>query len=113
MNDHITPVEVEDPGVQRLMQELRETPTYSDVQMMADGRIVCICQLVYTWAILSDLTTFGYEDRWCYSSYEKARASLDIWVAANGEGEPYGWHRHPSTGRRRPDGDVEREYINL
>lgn len=26
--------------------------------------------------------------------------------------EPSGWFRHPPTGRRRPDGDPSKEYIN-
>jgi hypothetical protein len=29
----------------------------------------------------------------------------------DGTGEPVGWMRHPQTGRRRPDGDPAREYI--
>jgi len=28
------------------------------------------------------------------------------------EGEPEGWVRHIETGRRRPDGEEDREYIN-
>ncbi len=32
-------------------------------------------------------------------------------VEWEGEGEPTGWFRHPRTGRRRPDGDPEREYV--
>lgn len=31
----------------------------------------------------------------------------------NGEGEPEGWYRHRKTGRRRPGGDPEKEYINF
>jgi hypothetical protein len=30
----------------------------------------------------------------------------------DGEGEPSGWFRNPQTGRRRPDGDPEKEYIH-
>jgi hypothetical protein len=32
-------------------------------------------------------------------------------VAWDGAGEPAGWMRHPATGRRRPDGDAGREYV--
>lgn len=30
----------------------------------------------------------------------------------DGIGEPEGWFRNPKTGRRRPDGDKEQEYID-
>lgn len=29
----------------------------------------------------------------------------------NGDGEPQGWERHLGTGRRRPGGDVAKEYV--
>jgi hypothetical protein len=29
----------------------------------------------------------------------------------DGNGEPDGWMRHPDSGRRRPDGDAAREYV--
>lgn len=73
-------------------------------------------------------------DTWCYHTIESAIAAGDIWleqiqrsrddvaerIAANGPllgvyvapNEPAGWHRHPATGRRRPDGDPSKEYIN-
>jgi hypothetical protein len=34
------------------------------------------------------------------------------WTADGAEGEPAGWHRNPPTGRRRPEGDAAREYVN-
>lgn len=43
-----------------------------------------------------------YEDRWCYHSREAALQALNNWVSGP---EPVGWHRHPSTGRRRENGD--------
>jgi hypothetical protein len=74
------------------------------------GRICGIQKFMYTWAILADLTPWGYgrNDRWCYGSYEKAKAALDAWSGEDGT-EPSAWHRHPDSGRRRdPDG---REYV--
>jgi prolipoprotein diacylglyceryltransferase len=41
-----------------------------------------------------------YDDRWCYSSLNAAKKALEDW---NGVGEPEGWHRHPTTGRRRSE----------
>jgi hypothetical protein len=70
-----------------------------------------ISQLAFTYAILAEVHEFGYENRWCYSTYDAAKAALDAWTGEDGT-EPQGWHRHPSTGRRRPDGDPSKEYIN-
>lgn len=68
------------------------------------GRIVALQRFAYTWAILADLSLYGYEDRWCYHDYDKASAAFDAWSGEDGT-EPAGWHRHPDSGRRRdPDG---------
>jgi hypothetical protein len=45
--------------------------------------------------------TLNIYDRWCYHSREDAQKALDNW---NGIDEPEGWHRHPSSGRRRQNG---------
>jgi hypothetical protein len=76
------------------------------------GRYVAAVPFAFTWAI-----TWGYrrlaqvchEDRWCYHTRTAAVAAAHVW---DGTGEPVGWHRHPTTGRRRPDGDPTREYID-
>jgi hypothetical protein len=39
----------------------------------------------------------GFDERWCYAAMRDARAALDAW---DGQGEPSGWIRHPTTGRR-------------
>jgi hypothetical protein len=72
---------------------------YTDAQVKGDAGVVAITRLMYTHAILAGICGWGYEDRWCYSSYAKARAALDAWTGAEGT-EPAGWHRHPSSGRR-------------
>lgn len=71
---------------------------------------IAVYPLMFTDAIIiGDLNDHtGYKDRWCYEK-GKAEIALEEW---DGVGEPKGWHRHPSTGRRRPDGDPEQEYIN-
>ena len=63
-----------------------------------NGRNAAIMPFMFTWAIIADLTRTGYEDRWCYETLQDAIAALSEW---NGEGEPEGWHRHPTSGRRR------------
>lgn len=78
-----------------------------DVQVK-HGRICALQRLMYTWALLADLTPHGYGERWCYRSYPEASAALAAWDGADGT-DPAGWHRHPRSGRRRdPDG---REYL--
>lgn len=81
----------------------------SDYRMFPNSRDACILRFVFTYAIIADLERWGYGDRWCYDNYEEAKAALDAW---DGEGEPQGWHRHPDSGRRRPQGDAAQEYIN-
>lgn len=51
----------------------------------------------------------GSDDEWQYQDQIAAYAALTVW---DGNGEPEGWYRHMRTGRRRPDGDPTREYIN-
>lgn len=82
---------------------------YTDYRVFPNGRDALIARLLFTYAVLADMSSFGYGDRWCFKSYADARAALDAW---DGEGEPTGWHRHPSSGRRRENGDPNRETIN-
>jgi hypothetical protein len=83
---------------------------YTDYTRFANGRDACIAKFIFTFAILSDLTEWGYGDRWCYESVWDAMEALAAW---DGEGEPQGWHRHPDTGRRREGGDPAKEEVRL
>jgi hypothetical protein len=81
---------------------------------MGNGQWVAIYQFMFTAAILKGdmFDDDSYKDRWCFSSFGKAAVALAVWTAKGFEGEPQGWHRHPDSGRRRPDGDASQEYIN-
>lgn len=83
---------------------------YTDPKVLPNGMVAAIVPLMFTHAIILCDPRFmnGYEDRWCYHTYAKAKAALEAW---DGTGEPTGWHRHPATDRRRPDGDPLRERI--
>jgi hypothetical protein len=83
---------------------------YTDYRVFENGRDAAVSRIGFNHAIFADLTRWGYGDRWCFASYALARDALAAW---NGEGDPQGWHRHPDSGRRRPDGDARREYINF
>jgi len=83
---------------------------YTDVRQLPDGRILGVHRLLYHWTLHIDISPIGYEDRYCYQTREQAVAAMTAW---NGVGDPGGgWHRHPATGRRRPDGDPAKEYID-
>lgn len=90
----------------------------TDLKVMPDGGVAFIHKLLYTSALLvmskqSFDDPFGSsDDRWCYQTYADAKAALDRWDPEV-DPEPDGWHRHPSTGRRRPGGDGASEYFNL
>lgn len=72
---------------------------YTDIKLTNCGLYGCIAKFMFTHAIL--LGRVGnfhtYDDRWCYSTYEQAKAALDEWDIRD---EPRGWIRHPATGRR-------------
>lgn len=62
-----------------------------------NGDVAVVQRMLFTWAILAELTDDYYGDRWCYKTKEAAIRALLDW---DGEGEPQGWHRHPDSGRR-------------
>jgi hypothetical protein len=74
----------------------------------ADGEVFIVVQFMFTYAILSELNQYGYGDRWCYETKDAALRAFYEW---DGAGEPNYWHRHPTTGRRRPNGDKAQEYV--
>lgn len=71
-----------------------------------------LIRFLYTTGIVSGLNEWGYEDRWCYRTYEDAYRALMEWKDSPEDPEPDGWHRHPGSGRRRTNGDPKTEYIN-
>ncbi len=81
-------------------------------RMLPDGRIGFLIQMAFTWRLCIGFEDdhFGHDDGWCYHDLSSSLAALAEW---DGIGEPSGWHRHPASGRRRPDGDADREFIRL
>lgn len=86
---------------------------YDTVQEFGDGEYVAIYPLVFHWTMIKGHLDWqeGYLDRWCYVNEPAAREALAEWSARDFVGEPIGWHRHPDTGCRRPDGNSDQEYI--
>jgi hypothetical protein len=76
-----------------------------------DGRELVVCPMLYTFRLCIGETGAGtYDDAWCYEKLEYALLAAACW---DGEGDDPGfcWHRHIGSGRRRPGGDPDREYI--
>ncbi len=79
-------------------------------KLLEDGRWVGIHRLAFHYSLMIGTVGdyVGYDDRYCYQHLGLVlRAFADF----DGEVEPLGWHRNPRTGRRRPDGNPEQEYI--
>lgn len=74
-----------------------------DTKTLPDGRIVELMRMLFNYRIYirQPGDPFGYDDCWCYQSRIDAGAAFDTW---DGEGEPPGWNKHPTTGRWRGDG---------
>lgn len=51
-----------------------------------------------------------YEDVWLFETFETALHAAYTWAAEGFGGEPYGWWRHPGSGRRRHNGSHLTEY---
>ena len=105
----------EDPRIEAFLR----ASSYFDCQVTGTMRIldddsyIMIHRLLFHCTMLrGDLDdTVGYWDRWCYSDEAGARSALAEFPCDPPVGyEPKGWHRHPASTRRRPDGDATLEF---
>lgn len=79
-----------------------------------DGLFIVAEPLLFHWALylMDPEDTVGYVDRWCYADRAGAVKAIAEWPVDTPMGyEPDGWHRHPQSGRRRENGDKEKEYV--
>lgn len=81
------------------------------VRHLGDGREVTVYPEITGTARLcvGDRGEPDFDDEWQYSHRSDAIRAALAW---DGTGEPAGWYRHRATGRRRPRGDPEQEYVN-
>lgn len=89
----------------------RDGGSCAEVRYFDGGlRYAAIKPLLFHWTMITGMVGdyISFDDRWCYVDANAAKWGLREW---SGQGDPDGWHRHPRTGRRRPDGDPAREYI--
>lgn len=79
---------------------------------LPDGRYVDVTAMTYgkgRLCIGDEVDLFAYRDGYCYTSIAQAVVAAVTW---DGEGDPpEGWIRHLGSGRRRPDGTPESEYV--
>lgn len=95
----------------RLMRE----EGYHTLLRVGDEEYVALHRLMFHWTIRRGTIerVFEYDDAWCYTAdFDSALSHLLDWKSLEFSGEPQGWVRHPRTGRRRPNGDASREYVN-
>ena len=82
------------------------------VAELPNGWVVQVMPMLYTAAlVVARPGGLVYEDRWCYHTVPAAVAAARAWPGPYPGSEPTGWHRHPSTGRRRNGGDPTTEYV--
>lgn len=84
-------------------------PQYLALRRLPDGRIIGVHRLLYHWTLHVDIGEFCYAERYCYQTVESALQAFNEW---DGKGDPEGWHRHPTSGRRR-DPATGKEWIAL
>lgn len=77
-----------------------------------DGRVIVAYNMIYNMRIcVGPQMGFGYDRGWCYPKHSVGIviAALHAWDGNNDP--PDGWMKEVGTGRRRPDGDPSREYV--
>lgn len=84
---------------------------YDSIRQLPDGRLIGVKRLLFHWTLHIDIHEIGYEDSYCYTARDQAVEAMAAW---DGSGDPGGgWHRHPKSGRRRPDGDPAKEFVRF
>lgn len=85
------------------------------IKDLQDGTWVIAHALMFHWTVIQgdwDMLDVGYFERWCYADKALAMKALQEFPVNPPSGyEPSGWHRHHSSGRRRPDGNKILEYV--
>lgn len=70
-----------------LEEYLIEECGYTEVRKLDDGRVIGLCQMLYTVALSVDLSYIGLAYRYCYPTLREAREDFLNW---NGNNSPPG-----------------------
>ena len=82
------------------MERVAEESGYTDFMYRGEDNY-CIAKFLFTYPILVNIDNAGYENRYCYHTYEEAKFYLMQWRGDDFAGIPDGWHRELSTDARR------------
>jgi hypothetical protein len=90
--------------------QLADRYSYHFVRVLADGSFIAVMRLVMGGGQLNYSDTRGdVEDLWQYEDFYLAIVAAASWNRGE-QPEPFGWYRHPVTGRRRALGNPRSEY---
>ena len=72
-------------------------------RILEDGRTIWVMRTLFNARIGIARTpvSMDFEDAWCYHDHDTA---VRVAIEWDGNGEPDGWNKHPSSGRYRADG---------
>ena len=92
------------------MRAQEQFPGAIAAKFLDDGRAIVVYQMIFTARVcIGPDDSQTYDDAWCYDNVAQACEAVLEW---DGNGDPPdGWHRHIGSGRRRPGGDPEKEYV--
>lgn len=92
--------------------EMREMG-YTNWRTLPGGTILAVGPMAFgNGRLFVDINAYGYEDCYCYDSLELAEKSM-LEFNPETEAEPFGWKRHPFSGRRREGGDPKKEIVRM
>jgi hypothetical protein len=84
---------------------------FTNWRELPDGTILAVGPMLHNnGRLFVNINRYGYEDCYCYDSLELANKSM-MEFNPEVDKEPEGWKRHPTTGRRRKNGDPSTEEI--
>lgn len=82
-------------------------------RVFTDGTVWAVAPMLNdNGRLFVDIHETGYDDFYCYDGLKRAIDCMMRFDPTR-EKEPDGWKRHFLTGRRRPDGDGTKEFVNF
>ncbi len=80
---------------------------------MGGGRYCAVKRLIFhATMVIGEIGNLdAFDERYCYVDVQAAYDAARAWKDAQWADEPTGWHRHPTSGRRRVMGDPARETV--
>lgn len=107
----------QDTDLVAFLTEVGDPPTTpAHARALGQGDYTLAKPLMFHWTVIhgevGDMT--GYWDRWCFATEALALEAVAAWpMVTPAKYDPIGWHRHPSTGRRRDFGNPEFEHVEF